>query len=115
MKHGLRERASVSRQVIRIKAAARSDFIIGLWCFRLLTGDGLLDFLHRKGAFGLVTLMRTAGSGQRVAMKTVDRFRLTTAALRAPQDCHPKQRQLHTHFLLTVLSQPRLFQPSPFF
>ena len=35
-----------------------------------------------KGAFGLVTLMRRADDGALVAMKTVDRYRLTSAHLR---------------------------------
>ena len=46
------------------------------------TGDAYaLESVIGKGAFGLVTLMRSESSGQLVAMKTVDRFRLTSQVL----------------------------------
>ena len=48
------------------------------------TGDAYaLESVIGKGAFGLVTLMRSESSGQLVAMKTVDRFRLTSQVLRS--------------------------------
>jgi hypothetical protein len=69
----------------RTPHASKSSRLVALTPSRyaLYEGDAFeFERLLGRGAFGLVTLMSRRDDGVCVAMKTVDRFRLTTSVLR---------------------------------